>query len=94
VTISLLSSIDLGGAEISSYSKDHAIALAITGGSNLELVNYTDPANPSLITELSLDGPAQSLDVAGDLLAVAVADAADPKAANGHVAFFRISGTG
>jgi len=75
VTISLLSSIDLGGAEITSYSKDHAIALVITGGDKLELVNYEDPANPALITELSLDGSAQSVDAAGDLVAVAVADA-------------------
>ena len=83
MTISLLSSIDLGGAEISSYSKKHAIALVITGGNKLELVNYTDPGSPSLVTELNLDGPAQSVDVVGDLVAVAVANAADHKAANG-----------
>lgn len=94
MTISLLSSIDLGGAEISSYSKKHAIALVITGGNKLELVNYTDPGSPSLVTELNLDGPAQSVDVVGDLVAVAVANAADPKAANGHISFFRLSGTG
>ena len=94
MTISLLSSIDLGGAEISSYSKEHAIALVITGGNKLELVNYTDPGSPSLVTEVNLDGPAQSVDVVGDLVAVAVANAADPKAANGHVAFFSLSGTG
>jgi hypothetical protein len=60
VTINLLSSIDLGGAEISSYAKEHAVALVITGDNNLVLVNYKDPANPSVITSLILDGQAQS----------------------------------
>ena len=94
MAIKLLSSIDLDGAEISSYSRNHSVALVITGDNILALVNYTDPANPSLITKLSLDGPAQSVDVAGDLVAVAVADATSPKAANGHVAFYRLSGSG
>lgn len=94
MTIKLLSSIDLGGAEISSYAKEHAVALVITGDNNLVLVNYKEPANPSVITSLILDGQAQSVDVAGSLVAVAVADANDPKAANGHIAFYRLAGTG
>ncbi len=94
MAISLLSSIDLGGAEIASYSRDHAVALVITGGNKLEIVNYTDPSKPSLVNELTLEGSAQGVDVVGDLAAVAVADATDPKAANGHVQLFRLSGTG
>lgn len=87
-------SINLGGSEIVSYSKEHSSVLVITGGSNLELLAFTGQQAPTRVSTLILSGPVQSVDVSGDLVAVAVADATNPKSANGHVAFYRLSGTG
>jgi len=87
-------SINLGGAEIVSYSKEHNSVLVITGGSNLELLAFAGEQAPTRVSTLTLSGPVQSVDVHGDLVAVAVADATNPKSANGHVAFYRLSGSG
>lgn len=87
-------SINLGGAEIVSYSKEHNSVLVITGDKNLELLAFTPHQAPTRVSTLILSGPVQSVDVSGDLVAVAVADAAKPKSANGHVAFYRLSGSG
>ena len=87
-------SINLGGAEIVSYSKEHNSVLVITGGSNLELLAFNGQQAPTRVSTLTLSGPVQSVDVSGDLVAVAVADATNPKSANGHVAFYRLSGSG
>ena len=94
MSFGLLNSVNLGGAEIVSYSKEHNSVLVITGGSILELLAFNGEIAPSKVSKLTLDGPAQSVDVSGDLVAVAVADATDPKSAKGHVAFYRLSGTG
>lgn len=94
MSFALLNSVSLGGAEIVSYSKEHNSLLVITGGSTLELLSFNGQQAPTKVSKLTLTGSAQSVDVSGDLVAVAVADATDPKSANGHVAFYRISGSG
>jgi len=92
--LGLLNSIKLGGAEIVAYSKDHDALLVITGGRTLELLAFKGEQAPTRLSLLTLTGDAQSVDVHGDLVAVAVADATDPKSANGNVAFYRLSGNG
>ena len=94
MSFGLLNSVNLGGAEIVSYSKEHNSVLVITGGSTLELLAFNGQQAPTRVSQLTLSGSAQSVDVSGDLVAVAVADAAKPKSANGHVAFYRLSGSG
>lgn len=94
MSFGFLNNINLGGAEIVSYSKEHSSVLVITGGSNLELLAFTPHQVPTRVSTLILSGPVQSVDVSGDLVAVAVADATNPKSANGHVAFYRLSGSG
>lgn len=92
-SIAPISSLDLGGAEISSYAKGHKITLVITGGTSLAVVDMSDPTSPTKLTDLELGGAAQSVDVHGDLVAVAIAG--ENKAQNkGHVSFYRITGTG
>ena len=66
-------SIDLGGAEIVSYAADHKVALVITGGDQLAVVNLSNPSSPKLVKSYTLDGDAQSVTVNGDLAAVAIA---------------------
>ena len=88
-----VSSIELGGAEIAAYSSVHDVALVVGGDTKLRLVNLADIHNPKLITSLELPAAAQSVAVAGDLVAVALVNPAD-KAQNGSVSFFRLSGTG
>ena len=87
-------SIDLGGAEISAYAKAQSVALVITGGNTVKLVDLADRSEPAELAVLPLDGAAQSVDVSGDLVAIAIADAVDPRANNGRVAFFRLNGVG
>lgn len=94
MSFGLVNNINLGGAEIVSYSKEHNSVLVITGGETLELLAFNSQLAPSRVSKLTLAGPAQSVDVSGDLVAVAVADATKPKSANGHVAFYRLSGSG
>lgn len=94
MSFGLLNNVNLGGAEIVSYSREHNSVLVITGGETLELLAFNGQLAPSRVSKLTLAGPAQSVDVHGDLVAVAVADATNPKSANGHVAFYRLSGTG
>ena len=88
-----ISRIDLGGAEIAAHSSVHDVALVVGGDNKLRLVNLADILNPKLITSLELPAAAQSVAVAGDLVAVALVNPAD-KALNGSVRFFRLSGTG
>ena len=94
MSFGLLNSVNLGGAEIVSYSKEHNSVLVITGGSTLELLAFNGQQAPTRVSQWTLTGSAQSVDVSGDLVAVAVADATKPKSANGHVAFYRLSGSG
>ena len=88
-----VASIDLGAAEIAAYSADHAVAIVVGGDKKLRLVNLADINNPKLITAIELAADAQSVAVAGDLVAVALVNPTD-KAQNGSVRFFRLSGTG
>ena len=88
-----LSSITLGGAEIAAYSSVHAVALVVGGDKKLRLVNLASITNPRQITSIDLTANAQSVAVAGDLVAVALENPTD-KAKNGSVLFLRLSGTG
>ncbi|WP_191964788.1 esterase-like activity of phytase family protein [Synechococcus sp. RSCCF101] len=90
------SSIDLGGAEIAVNSPDHDAALVITGGETLKVVDISDPTAPVELTdqEQTLPGDAQSVDVASDLAAVAVANPDDARTEPGTVEFFRLAGSG
>ncbi len=91
------SSTDLGGAEITAYAPDHRVSLVITGGNQLEVVDLSDPANPVPLPDRTqtLPGDAQSVDVSGDLAAVAVAGSGlDPRLERGQVVFFSLAGQG
>ena len=93
LTTSPLSSINLGGAEIAAYSSVHAVAVVSGGDNKLRLVNLSSFADPRLISSLELPANAQSVAVAGDLVAVALVNPTD-KANSGSVLFLRLSGTG
>ena len=89
-----IGSVDLGGSEIASYASDHEVALVITGGTDFQVVDLSDPTNPRSIADINLGAPAQSVDVVGDLVAVAVADPDNEDTANGNVVFFKLQGSG
>ncbi|MCT0223725.1 choice-of-anchor I domain-containing protein [Synechococcus sp. CS-1328] len=97
MTISASSSSDLGGAEITAYAPAHQVSLVITGGNQLEVVDLRDPTNPVPLPgqTQTLPGSAQSVDVAGNLAAVAVAGGGlDPRIEPGQVVFFTLAGSG
>jgi len=95
-----IGSIDLDGAEIASYSPEHKTAIVITGGNQLTLVDVKDFRKPVKIASYTLDGDAQSVDVKGDLVAVAVAapnltsTSTEYATSLGEVSFFRLSSLG
>ena len=89
------SSIDLDGAEIVSYYASAQVALVITGGNKLKVVDYSGGFNtdPVEALTLALPGNAQSVAINEDgLVAVAVADSDNGNA--GSVLFYEIEGTG
>ncbi len=93
LTTGPLSSIDLGGAEIATFSSEHAVALVTGGDNSLRLVNLSSISNPQLLSAFALPAAAQSVAVSGDLVAVALVNPTD-KAEEGSILFLRLSGTG
>ncbi len=93
LTAGPISSIKLEGAEIAAYSDNHAVALVIGGDNKLLIVNLTSINEPKLLASLDLPADAQSVAVAGDLVAVALQNPTD-KAGNGSVLFLRLTGEG
>ncbi|MGC6484031.1 MAG: choice-of-anchor I domain-containing protein [Synechococcus sp.] len=65
----------------------------ITGSKSLAVVDMSDPSAPLKLTDFQLDGSAQSVDVYGDLVAVAIAGA-NKATEKGFVQFLRITGEG
>jgi hypothetical protein len=59
-------------------------------GSTLDVVDVSDPAAPALLERVPLPGSPNSVDVQGDLVAVAVE--ADPKTDRGSVVFLSRAG--
>jgi DNA-binding beta-propeller fold protein YncE len=82
-----------GGAEIFGYSSARKVALVIGGAKTLSLVGLDSFDAPALVSALTLDADAQSVAIAGDLVAVAKQHITD-KAQPGQVEFFRLSGVG
>ena len=95
-----IGTIDLEGSEIVAFAPDHQVAVLVTGvdsnaaGDVVHIVDLTDLTEPELISSIVEIGEVQSVDIAGDLVAVAVADQSDPETDPGVVSFHRITGFG
>lgn len=83
------STIDLGGAEIIGFNNREKIAAVVTGGSSLELVNYSQGFDrPSRLGSIALEGDAQSVAISKQgLIAVAVSKNDNN---DGLVVFYRL----
>lgn len=91
--VSPISSIALAkGAEISSFSKRHQLALVISGSDNLDVIQYNSFNSPRLKQSLALRGSGNSVDVSKDGL-IAVASATEPNK-DGIIEFFKIKDDG
>ncbi|MDT9547503.1 MAG: esterase-like activity of phytase family protein [Chlorobium phaeovibrioides] len=101
----LLGSLEMEGAEITAYHEATNTAFVIGGDDKLFVVSLADPANPSLVTEVELEGNSQSVAINNDgLIAVAVDQEATVGSvrgngstatyhANGLVQFFTYDGS-
>jgi 2',3'-cyclic-nucleotide 2'-phosphodiesterase / 3'-nucleotidase / 5'-nucleotidase len=81
------------GAEISAYDAATQRLFVISGGTELEILDLSDPTNPTLVDTLDVSdygGGANSVAISNGVVAVAVA--ADPPTDPGTVAFFTSQG--
>ena len=81
------------GAEISAYDPATNRLFVISGGTLLEILDLSDPSNPTLVQTLDVEafgGGANSVAIANGIVAVAVQ--ADPKTDPGSVVFFDANG--
>ena len=98
---SMLSSIDLGGAEIAAYSPEHKAVVVNLGseavssnGTKVSIVDVSDFLNPIQRFTIDLPGEVQAVDISNGLVAAAVANPTDQRGQNGEIAFMSLSGSG
>lgn len=87
---------DDGGAEIPAYHSASKRLFVVNGGAaTIDILDLTDPSAPTLFASIDMEvlygGGGNSVDIFGDLVAVAVE--ASPKQDPGQVVFFDPSGT-
>lgn len=82
------------GAEISAFDPTTQRLFVISGGTELQILDLSDPTNPTLIETLDVSeygGGANSVAIKNGIVAIAVA--ADPTTGPGQVVFFSPDGT-
>ena len=86
---------DVGAAEITAYAARHKLLFVVNAqAATVDVLSLADPAGPTRVRTLDVTGIGlpNSVAVSGDLVAVALEDAAN-KQAPGKVAFFRATGS-
>lgn len=73
--------------EISAYMPEKKMLFVVGGDKLIEMVSFADEKNPKVESRLQLDGPATSVTVYGDLVAISMP--AEPDHGLGQVQLFR-----
>lgn len=82
-----VATLQMAAPEISAYMPEKKLLFVVGGDKLIEMVSFADEKNPKVESRLQLDGPATSVTVHGDLLAVSIT--AEPDHGLGQVQMFR-----
>ncbi len=85
--LSPVATLQMAAPEISAYMPEKKMLFVVGGDKLIEMVSFADEANPKVESRLQLDGPATSVTVYGDLVAVSIT--AEPDHGLGQVQMFR-----
>ena len=77
----------MAAPEISAYMPEKKMLFVVGGDKLIEMVSFADEKNPKVESRLQLDGPATSVTVHGDLVAISMT--AEPEHGLGQVQLFR-----
>ena len=82
-----VATLQMAAPEISAYMPEKKLLFVVGGDKLIEMVSFADEKNPKVESRLQLDGPATSVTVHGDLVAVSIT--AEPDHGLGQVQMFR-----
>ena len=82
-----VATLQMAAPEISAYMPEKKMLFVVGGDKLIEMVSFADEMNPKVESRLQLDGPATSVTVHGDLVAVSIT--AEPDHGLGQVQLFR-----
>ncbi|MBR6378956.1 MAG: choice-of-anchor I family protein [Fibrobacter sp.] len=82
-----MATLQMTAPEITAYMPEKKLLFVVGGEKLVEMVSFADEANPKVESRLQLDGPATSVTVSGDLVAISMT--AEPEHGLGQVQLFR-----
>ena len=82
-----MATLQMTAPEITAYVPEKKLLFVVGGDKLVEMVSFADEANPKVESRLQLDGPATSVTVSGDLVAISMT--AEPEHGLGQVQLFR-----
>ncbi len=82
-----MATLQMSAPEITAYMPEKKLLFVVGGDKLVEMVSFADEANPKVESRLQLDGPATSVTVSGDLVAISMT--AEPEHGLGQVQLFR-----
>ena len=82
-----MATLQMTAPEITAYMSEKKLLFVVGGDKLVEMVSFADEANPKVESRLQLDGPATSITVFGDLVAISMT--AEPEHGLGQVQLFR-----
>ena len=85
--LSPVATLQMTAPEISAYMPEKKLLFVVGGEKLVEMVSFADEKNPKVESRLQLDGPATSVTVYGDLVAISIT--AEPDHGLGQVQLFR-----
>ena len=85
--LSPVATLQMAAPEISAYMPEKKMLFVVGGDKLIEMVSFADEKNPKVESRLQLDGPATSVSVFGDLVAISIT--AEPDHGLGQVQLFR-----
>jgi len=85
--LSPVATLQMAAPEISAYMPEKKMLFVVGGDKLIEMVSFADEKNPKVESRLQLDGPATSVTVFGDLVAISMT--AEPEHGLGQVQLFR-----
>jgi len=85
--LSPVATLQMTAPEITAYMPEKKLLFVVGGEKLVEMVSFADEANPKVESRLQLDGPATSVTVFGDLVAISMTD--EPDHGLGQVQLFR-----
>ena len=70
--LSPMATLQMTAPEISAYMPEKKLLFVVGGDKLVEMVSFADEASPKVESRLQLDGPATSVTVSGDLVAISM----------------------